>query len=353
MSMHTVIREKRRELGLTQEQVAGYLNVSAPAVNKWEKGMTSPDVSILPALARLLGIDMNTLFDFQENLSGQEVGCFANKVVEILGTQGFEAAFLTVKEKIQEYPSCDLLYSTMASLMDGGLLIAGVHPKDREKYEAVIDEWYEKAAKSQEEEIRSQALFMLAGRYLRRKNYEKAQEMIDLLPERVHVDKRTMQINLFMEQGQAEAAAELAQRCLLERVNEVQGILQRLTDIELAMENVEKAEEIAKICGKTVRLLGLWEYNSYVASLQVALKEQDVQRSIELLDKLLTAALLPWNLKDSPLYYRMKTKEDSTVVPKMLGQILLELKNDPEYEFLQEEEAFRALLKKHRERLGK
>ena len=38
MQMNDVIRRKRRELGLTQEQVAEYLGVSAPAVNKWESG---------------------------------------------------------------------------------------------------------------------------------------------------------------------------------------------------------------------------------------------------------------------------------------------------------------------------
>ena len=54
MQMNDVIRRKRRELGLTQEQVAEYLGVSAPAVNKWENGATYPDISLVPALARLL-----------------------------------------------------------------------------------------------------------------------------------------------------------------------------------------------------------------------------------------------------------------------------------------------------------
>lgn len=38
MQMKDVIRKKRRERGLTQEQVAERLGVSAPAVNKWESG---------------------------------------------------------------------------------------------------------------------------------------------------------------------------------------------------------------------------------------------------------------------------------------------------------------------------
>ena len=34
MEMKDVIREKRRAMGFTQEQMADYLGVSAPAVNK-------------------------------------------------------------------------------------------------------------------------------------------------------------------------------------------------------------------------------------------------------------------------------------------------------------------------------
>ena len=40
MPMNEIIREQRKALGLTQEQVADYLGVTAPAVNKWEKGVS-------------------------------------------------------------------------------------------------------------------------------------------------------------------------------------------------------------------------------------------------------------------------------------------------------------------------
>ena len=66
MPVCEVIRRKRKELGLTQEQVAQRLGVSAPAVNKWERGSSYPDIAILPALARLLNTDVNTLLCFQE-----------------------------------------------------------------------------------------------------------------------------------------------------------------------------------------------------------------------------------------------------------------------------------------------
>lgn len=53
MPMNINIKEKRRELGLTQKQVAEYIGVSTPAVNKWEPGSFYPDITILLALARI------------------------------------------------------------------------------------------------------------------------------------------------------------------------------------------------------------------------------------------------------------------------------------------------------------
>lgn len=61
MKINDIIKKKRIALGMTQEQVADYLGVSTPAVNKWEKGGCYPDITLLPALARLLKVDLNRL----------------------------------------------------------------------------------------------------------------------------------------------------------------------------------------------------------------------------------------------------------------------------------------------------
>ena len=45
------IKNYRKTAGLTQEQVANYLGVSTPAVNKWEKGSNMPDISLLVDIA--------------------------------------------------------------------------------------------------------------------------------------------------------------------------------------------------------------------------------------------------------------------------------------------------------------
>ena len=51
----------RRQAGLTQEQVAERLGVTAQAVSKWENDVSCPDISLLPGLAELLGVSTDEL----------------------------------------------------------------------------------------------------------------------------------------------------------------------------------------------------------------------------------------------------------------------------------------------------
>ena len=51
MQIGEKIKNDRKTVGLTQEQVADYLDVSTPAVNKWEKGKSYPDLQILVSMS--------------------------------------------------------------------------------------------------------------------------------------------------------------------------------------------------------------------------------------------------------------------------------------------------------------
>ena len=72
MQIGEVIRKYRKERNLTQEEMARYLGVTAPAVNKWENGNSCPDITLLAPIARLLGITLDTLLTFRKNLSEKD-----------------------------------------------------------------------------------------------------------------------------------------------------------------------------------------------------------------------------------------------------------------------------------------
>ena len=62
------IKEKRKELNLTQEYLAKELNISRQAVSKWEKGLSEPSMDNLVKLSEIFGVDM-AYFKNDENKS--------------------------------------------------------------------------------------------------------------------------------------------------------------------------------------------------------------------------------------------------------------------------------------------
>ena len=68
------IMNKRKALGLTQQQLAAKLHVSYQAVSKWKTGNYMPDLSLLEPLSKELEISLNEL------LTGEEIE--QEKVIE-------------------------------------------------------------------------------------------------------------------------------------------------------------------------------------------------------------------------------------------------------------------------------
>lgn len=60
-----IINKKRKELGLTQNQLANSLNISFQAVSKWEKGTAYPDIEMLPKLASVLDTTVDALLGYK------------------------------------------------------------------------------------------------------------------------------------------------------------------------------------------------------------------------------------------------------------------------------------------------
>jgi transcriptional regulator with XRE-family HTH domain len=65
----------RREKGLKQDELAEKLGVSAQAVSMWENDQTCPDISLLPLLAKTLGVTVDEL------LSGKQESAPAVQIV--------------------------------------------------------------------------------------------------------------------------------------------------------------------------------------------------------------------------------------------------------------------------------
>lgn len=360
MSINTVIRNKRKELELTQEQIADYLGVSAPAVNKWEKGVTYPDITLLPPLARILKIDLNTLLCFEESMTTNEITLLSKQVIDVIEKDGYESGFYMANEKIKEYPNCTELIQNVAVILEGALLMYGTKLKNKEVYEGQILSFYERAAKGDDEKVRNNALYMLVSKYILKKEYDKAQQMLDLLPDRSTLDKKQLQARLFLEQNKLTESAELLERKILLEINEVQITILSLLDVELAAGNDKKAEKLSNGLKEIVKQFDLWDYNAYIAPLQIATKRKNVSECISILRLMLETVLNPWIPQNSILYNHLqktvnirteaKQTEPANLGIKMLPSMLSNLESNPDYEFLRSNKEFLKLIKEYWEK---
>lgn len=65
MNIGQQIAKHRKEKRLTQEQLGEAVGVTGRSVSKWEVGLSSPGVDLIPPIAAALGITLDELFGIQ------------------------------------------------------------------------------------------------------------------------------------------------------------------------------------------------------------------------------------------------------------------------------------------------
>lgn len=341
MQIHKIIKERRLMKHYTQEMLANHLGVSTSAVNKWEKGISYPDITILPVLARVLDTDLNTLLSFKDDMSIDEIGIFLNSLSDKLNQEGLDAVYTCAMDKIKEYPTCDSLTFNVALFLDGAISMSYSNEYDF----TIIEPLYKRLLQSYDLNIQNQSKKILIQRYIQKQEYMQAEELLNSLSDVQPIDKKQLQIQLYMAQGNLTKAVELEEVQIYQTIENLQNMLHTLMEIALKDERREDALTIANISSTSSKIFDLWEYNSYLSPFlyYVAIKDED--NSIRLLQSLFKAIKQPWKPNQSVLYKHMITKElDSQYSERLTNSLLNALQNDDEIEFLKENTLFQELL---------
>ena len=253
MEIGSVIREKRTAQGLTQEQVATALGVSAPAVSKWERGESFPEITLLPALARLLGTDLNGLLSFQQEMGREEIAAFLGRLVQV-AEEGPQAAFALARAQVGQFPRCDSLALNVALTLEGVLTMAGREGSAEER--EWIQALYRQAAESRDQAVACQAQAMLFGRAMEEGDFAQAEALLDRLPPQPLYDRAQMEARLAQAKGDGDRAGQLLEHQLLQQASGAQTTLLAL--LELAGREGRRGD-LAPLADKAVALGQLLE----------------------------------------------------------------------------------------------
>ena len=115
MKIGEKLRTLRKERKLTQERLAEYLNVSSQAVSKWENGLASPDIDMLPRLAVFYDITMDELLDFDRCRTDREVETLVQESIPLRDEPEKAEAFY--RKALEQYPNNEVLLNCLLMVL--------------------------------------------------------------------------------------------------------------------------------------------------------------------------------------------------------------------------------------------
>lgn len=302
MQIGQTIRKYRKMKNMTQEEMANRLGITAPAVNKWEKGVSFPDITLLAPIARLLGITPDILLSFGEEMTQERISAVIAELDTKLRTEPFEEVFQWVKEKLEEYPNCESLALNMASVLDAQLLFKKI--ERAESYEQLIRQCYTGALERGDEEIRTRAADALFGYYLRKEQYDKAEECLAYLSDQ-NPEKMRRQAVLYSSTGRREEAYKMYETLLFRGYQIAALLFHSIYEMALQDGNVEKARAMVEKQSVLAKLYEMGTYHEVCGRLELAVYEKDAETALETMEILLASVQDCFDHSRTSLYEHM------------------------------------------------
>lgn len=256
MKIGTRLAELRQKKGLTQNQLAKMLGISAPAVSKWENDSSYPDITMLCPLARALDTNVDTLLQFEETLSNEDIEEKLNKLLETVMQEGYEAGEQMLSELLHRYPNSCALKFNAALVFDTFRMFfpaadAALQKKWTDSKKELLTELRSSGASSYQQ----QAALNLAFMAINEEDLDRGEQLLKELPE--HSSDATLAwFRLYTKRNEPEEALKLVQKRLYTLVRQAELCLSSMINQEVVSDN-EHALKICEVYKAVDQLFGL------------------------------------------------------------------------------------------------
>lgn len=136
INIHKIIADKRKEKGITQEELAAYIGITKASVSKWETGQSYPDITFLPLLASYFNISIDELICYTPQMEQEDIRGLYHRLAEAFSEEPFDEVMIECRGITKKYYSCFPL------LLQMGLLFINHHmlTEDTDKRIEILEE---------------------------------------------------------------------------------------------------------------------------------------------------------------------------------------------------------------------
>lgn len=344
MKIGEVIRKHRKARELTQEEMARLLGVTAPAVNKWENGNAMPDITLLAPISRLLDVSLNELLSFEEELTTQEIRELVQQAEQKFSVESYDAVFDWAKKQMEKYPNCEALIHSLAMQLEGYRLMREL-PENKEQ-DAFILSCYERLLQSNDESVRTAAADSLYGYYLRKEQYEKAEQYLAFFSMQ-NPERKRKQAVIYEKSGDLQKACQTYEEILFADYQILSAVFNSLFIMEFQDNNLEKAKYYAEKKKELTRLFEMGEYSVYAADLELVQAEQDPDKTIACVRGMIDNLDTMYHFTQALLYSHMTFKDvDPKFIEMVKKEIIDNFRSDESFAYMKDDSRWQELLSK-------
>lgn len=189
------INYHRKKKNMTQEDLANMVGISAQAVSGWERNCGYPDITLLPGIARALGITIDELMGNDEIGISEDISKFYDEYWKANSNKRLEMAIEYYRKYPDVYDIADTLIMTIA---DGGFASEPVY------YSLLCEACERVIANCTNSLIRYRAISAMS----RFANDSEAHRWLDMNPQRYCFVRDEVYEERLVNQGKKEEASE-------------------------------------------------------------------------------------------------------------------------------------------------
>lgn len=343
----------RKIRNMTQEQLAAQLGISAPAVSKWETGSSYPDITLLAPLARALGTNLDTLLQFEQTLSDQEVATQINLLFQGAAAQGtpegWQAAENQLNELLHRYPNCTSLQFNGAAFYDTLTFLFPTAGKEQHtRWKERKRQLLEQMRSSGTAAYWQSATMQLASLFIADGALEEGAELLRELPEQTF-DPTAIWALYYLKKDQPKQALELTQKQLYKLANQILSCLGTLAMPKLMSEPAQQLR-LAEAYHTIARTFGMLDSSGGLfceACLRMGDKQKAAESFAQYVEELTGPAPVPDKILFSPAITVKDRSEVAQAASREMRQMLLDgILQDEKYAALASDPIFARALEK-------
>ncbi|SHI58358.1 DNA-binding transcriptional regulator, XRE-family HTH domain [Clostridium cavendishii DSM 21758] len=247
---------KRKEKGITQEELADFIGVSKSAVSKWESNQSYPDITLLPIIATYFDISVDELIGYHPQLTKEKIKSLYLRLSDDFSKKSFDEVYDECMDYAKKYYSCFRLQFNIALLLINHVNLVGDKERTNEIYKEAEDIFERIIKNSKDSSLCRQATYLKATCLLMTNRVGEAIINLESITE-LSLNPEILLANAYEMKGDTNKAVKISQEYIYGNVIGILGAVPSL--IRLYGNDIAKVEKWIKMTLELSKIFNIKE----------------------------------------------------------------------------------------------